>query len=111
LYTDAELTTTDENGKRLLFSNEVEKQMTQPMTKKSADIKFIKLDKPLEEDENDKKVYDQDIDKVVNGEGNKVGLSKSVFAQYVFEDKNGFSAFDIEPFRAIFEIIEEIVEK
>jgi predicted ATP-binding protein involved in virulence len=109
-YTDKEIQTEDENGKRLLFSNEVEKRMTQPMTRQSPEIKFIKLDAPLDEDEHDKKIYDQDVDKVVDSERNSVGLSKSVFAQYVLESKEEFSNFDIEPFRAIFEIIAEIIE-
>lgn len=110
LYTDVEIQTVDENNKRLLFSNEVEKRMTQPMTRKLAEITYNKLDVPLVEDEHDKKIYDQDIDKVLDIDGNHVGLSKSVFAQYVLEGKEGFSTFGIEPFRATFEIINEIIE-
>ena len=80
------------------------------MTRKSPEIKFVKLDAPLDEDEHDKKIYDQDVDKVVDSEGNSVGLSKSVFAQYVLESKGGFSHFGIESFRATFEIIAKIIE-
>lgn len=110
LYTDEEIQTVDENGKRLLFSNEVEKRMTQPMTQKSPKIEFIKLDGALEEDEQDKKIYDQDVDKVVDSQGNSSGLSKSVFAQYVLDNKDGFANFDIEQFRPTFEIISDIIE-
>jgi hypothetical protein len=110
LYPDEEIQTVDDNNKRLLFSNEVEKRMTPQMTRNLPEITFNKLDLPLVEDEHDKKIYDQDVDKVFDIDGNHVGLSKSVFAQYVLEGKDGFSNFSIEPFRATFEIIAEIIE-
>lgn len=109
LYTDEEIKTIDDNGKRLLFSNEVEKIVTQKMSQKTSDVKFLKLDVPDIDDELNKKIYDQDIDKVVDSGGNLVGLSKSVFAQNIFENKEGFSNFSIEPFKETFEIIESII--
>ncbi len=110
MYTDDDIRTLDDNGKRLLFSNEVEKRMTQPMTKKSPTIDYIKLDDPIEEDELNKKIYDQDVDKVVDSLGAAAGLSKSVFSQYILEEKEGFANFNIDPFRQIFEVISVIIE-
>ncbi len=110
LYTDKELQTADDNNKRLLFSNEVEKRMVETMTHKKAKIDFVLVDEPLKDDETDKKIYDQDVDKVIDGQGDYSGLSKSVFANYVLAEKPGYDDFDIEPFRRTFETIAEIIE-
>ena len=109
LYTDADLRTLDENNKRLLFSNEIEKTVIQKMSKKGSTVKYVLLDEPDQETEFDKKIYDQDLKKIKNKLGQEIGISKSVFAKNVYEDKTGFNQFNIETFKPIFQTINKII--
>lgn len=109
LYTDEELKTLDENSKSLVFSNEVTQNIEKSMTTNETKLTLRFLDIPKADEEADKKIYDQDIKSIRNEEGQEVGISKSVFAQYVYDEKEGFASFDISAFRQILETIQQII--
>lgn len=93
-YTDDEIHTIDlETGKQLLFSNEVEERGTKSLTRKKYTSKFVKLDRPKNDEEFDKKIYSQDTDTIEDERGNPVAHSKEVFANNILNDKPLFNNF------------------
>lgn len=104
-YRDETLRMVDpKSGKRLWFSNEIE-IITRPTTGKKV---YRTLETPNEAEELDKKVFDQPVDKIVDAEGNPVGLSKSAFAEIVGQASTANTGIDFTPFRRLFNLIREI---
>ncbi|WP_375472957.1 AAA family ATPase [uncultured Nostoc sp.] len=108
-YKDDEIKTIDNLGKKLYFSNEIDIVTKQSATNKSVEKHINALNNPKLNEEYDKKIYDQDVDKIQNDTGNLVALSKSNFANNIYNDKDGFKEFEIIEFEKIFEIIEQIL--
>ena len=97
-YSDKELST-EIDGKRILWNNEIEKEYINGV------ISYT-LVPPKKDYELNKRIFDENIEK------NKLpGISKSIFANLVYNEKPGFDKFDFTEFKEIFNIIEEIVKK
>ncbi|PIR55168.1 hypothetical protein COU74_02070 [Candidatus Peregrinibacteria bacterium CG10_big_fil_rev_8_21_14_0_10_36_19] len=102
-YTDEDLMTTDENGKRLHFHNELRKEILPDNTTKYRTIKpFVSLDK-------NKKVYSESAELVIDDEGNSVCISKARFAENVKNKIHPFDNLDFKQFQKIFDVIREIL--
>ncbi|MEH1921181.1 MAG: AAA family ATPase [Nostoc sp.] len=108
-YKDDEIKTIDNSDKRLYFSNEIDIITKQSATNKVVEKHINALNNPKLNEEYDKKIYDQDVDKIQNDTGNLVALSKSNFANNIYNEKDGFKEFDIIEFEKIFEIIQQIL--
>jgi len=105
-YSDDEIRTIDpETGKRLYFTNEIEEVVKKSMTIKnlhSCEIKI--LPSPSKKEETEKRIFDTDIVKNLPN-----AHSKSVFAENVFKEKDGFSNFNVSNFNLIFDVIKDIL--
>ncbi len=112
LYSDDELKTPEpESKKRLYFTNEVKLSYEIDLiTKKKKNSEWRALDIPETESELEKKIITEDCGKYENSLGEKVAISKTVFAQLIFEGAGLFNNFDFEPFRAIFDTAQEILD-
>ena len=110
-YTDDETHTIDPStGKQLIFSNEIEERGTKSLTTGKYEAKFVKLNKPKDEEELDKKIYCKDVEKIVDESGNSIAHSKDVFANNILTEKEGFNNFNFTEFKRIFDIIGDIIE-
>ena len=108
-YSDEDLKTKDSTtGKRLFFSNELEiRSVKNPTTNKNS-TQIVVLPEANSKDEYQKKVFDNPVNLIVDGNNNKIAHSKSVFAANVLGSKNGFAKMDFSHFESIFSIIESI---
>lgn len=108
-YNDEDLKTSFE-GKRLHFSNEIEIVVKKnPTTGETVTYSNV-LDEPRNDEEYSKKIYDQDVNRVMNDQRQLVALSKSVFAQNIYTGVDGFRHLDIKEFRLIVAVIKAIIE-
>lgn len=112
-YTDAEIQTIDPvTNRRLFFSNEVEEIRVISKTNKKKSKSEIKiLETPITEDENDKKIYCENIEFIKNADGRNLAHSKSVFAENILNKSNGFENFNVLEFEKIFEVIRHILNE
>jgi hypothetical protein len=102
LYKDVDLRVSDpQTGKRLWFSNEVE--ITQRPY--SGNKTYKVLEQPVQEEELDKKVFDQPADQLKDSSGQSVGLSKSAFVEVIISDISLSENFDRSAFDSLFEIL------
>jgi len=114
-YKDSDLKRIDTEGKRLFFSNEIEikriikKNATTNQT--SNEEMLLALSAPIKADEKLKKIYDQDASRIVDSDGNPVAISKTIFAENVYNKIQGFDTVDFSAFSLIFNIIEIICKK
>jgi len=106
-FKDEEIKTEDQEGKRLFFTNEVEK-IINPTTNKFEKYKIIS---PNTNDEFFKKILSKDIDKVEDESGRKKALSKTKFTEYIYKDVPPFDSFGFTEFKRIFQIIEKILKE
>lgn len=105
-YLDADLRTTDPaTGKRLWFSNEIEK-ITRPT---SGQFEYRTLATAREQEAYDAFAFDQPADKIVNAAGQQVGLSKAAFVTTIIDNPNLSASFERGAFRSIFDIVRSIV--
>jgi hypothetical protein len=105
-YLDADLRTTDPaTGKRLWFSNEIE-MITHPT---SSQKEYRTLAAAREQEEYDKFVFDQPVNKIVNAAGQSVGLSKAAFVTTILDNPNLSAGFERGAFCNIFNIVRSIV--
>ena len=111
-YSDDEIKTVDKDtDRKLFFSNELEEVIIKSTTNKSDHERNLKvLDNPKEKEEENKKIYDQDISQIKNEEGEQIALSKSAFARNVYNEKEGYSDFDITEFEKVFDVIKKIID-
>lgn len=105
-YQDNEIKTLD-NGRRLYFSNELTGQLS-ISTKKL--INYTVLDAPNTDEEYDKYIFDQDVAKIYNGSGEEIALSKSHFADNIYNEKPEFGTFNVQEFSKIFSVIQRIIK-
>jgi len=99
LYRDSEIMTLDENHRRLFLSYEFDED-----GKHRSGTCFFKYPEKL------KNRFSFIIDNgVFNIDNENIALSKSAFANYILEERNGFDDFDINGFRKLFENIESIL--
>lgn len=110
-YTDEEIRTIDvETNRRLFFTNEVEEVRTISKTnKKKSESKIHILEEPKVDEEADKKIYCEDVEKIKNGDGENVAHSKNVFAENILSQKIGFENFGVAEFEKVFDIIAQIL--
>ena len=110
-YTDEEIRTIDvETNRRLFFTNEVEEvRIISKTNKKNAESKIHILEEPKEDEEADKKIYCEDVEKIKKGNGENVAHSKNVFAENILRQKNGFENFKVCEFEKVFDIITQIL--
>ncbi|SFF55236.1 AAA domain-containing protein, putative AbiEii toxin, Type IV TA system [Aureimonas phyllosphaerae] len=104
-YTDDDLRTVDPaTGKRLWFTNEVEKAVSLTTNKAS----FKALAAPIAEEELEKKVHDSNVNDIKNGEGEPVALSKALFVTHIIHNAELSSNFDRSAFGGVFDVFRMI---
>ncbi len=106
-FNDNEIKTEDQQGKRLYFTNEIEKIVNTTTNT----FERYEIIQPKKEDEFNKKIFGDSIDEVEDEKGNKKVLSKTKFAEYIYTDVSPFNSFNFTEFGKIFEIIEEILKE
>jgi hypothetical protein len=110
-YQDKDLSRRDQHGRRLFFSNELQRKMVQSLTNKTdLENSIIPLSSPNLEEELEKKVYDQDVAQIRNESGEQVAMSKAAFAQLVADGSGEFAEIEFGTFESIFEIVETIIK-
>lgn len=112
-YTDNEIKTIDTNtNKRLFFTNEIEEIMIKSKTNKNkVTSKINVLESPKNDEENDKKVYCEDVALIQNENGISIAHSKNVFAEKILNREDGFSNFSVDEFEKVFTIVNEILSE
>ncbi len=107
-YSDEEIKRIDnETGKRLFFSNEIEKIVKGNLTSKKDYVEY-RTCREIQADEFDKKIYDDKCDQIFDERGAAVVHSKAVFADYVYNGRPGYNNFKLDAFKDIFGIIQAI---
>ncbi len=108
-YSDDEIRTiAPDSGKRLLFSNEVlEIVEKNPTTNKNLIKKQFTA--PRLEEEYQKKIYCQDVEKILDENGNSIAHSKTIFAEKILNCVPPFDAFSFSEFTMIFATIKKII--
>jgi hypothetical protein len=101
-YKEEDLTTEDESGSRIFIGKDFlpngNSKCGKYVTEKRKAIELDILDR-------DKKVYLRDDIKWENN----IALSKNDFTNNIINERKGFNSFDIDNFKLIFDVIEEIV--
>ena len=112
-YTDDEIKTIDKNtNKRLFFTNEIEEIMIKSKTNKNKVTSRINvLEIPKSDEENDKKVYCEDVSLIQNENGISIAHSKNVFAEKILNREDSFDNFNIDEFEKVFKIVNEILNE
>ncbi len=106
-FKDEEIKRKDKNGKRLFFTNEIEK-VIDVTTKK---VEKYRIVSPKEETEYEKKIFSEAVEKVIDDSGSNKAISKTKFAEYIYKDIPPFNTFDFAEFNKIFNIIEKILNE
>ncbi|HYW22324.1 MAG TPA: reverse transcriptase domain-containing protein [Nodularia sp. (in: cyanobacteria)] len=100
-YQDNEIKREDKDGRRLFLSSEFNHTSC-----RHNDLPLNITDKNKLKN-NQLKIVD---DNVFDEKSHKVTLSKNNFADYIYENQNGFNNFDFSAFIPVFEIIEKIIK-
>ena len=100
-YTDDELRTKDENGRRLFFSDEFDRTSGKHNSESMHSLEMNKIKR------NKKCVIDSNV---FDSGNNNVALPKDDFADYILKDKSGFEDFNFENFQAVFNLIDKIAK-
>ncbi len=110
-YTDNEIKTVCPiNNTTLLFTNEIEEHIIKSKTNKGKVTSIVKvLENPKLEEENDKKIYCEDVSEIKNNNGDLIAHSKTVFADKIYNNEEGFTSFDMTNFKIIIDKIEHIL--
>ncbi len=103
-YSDEVIKHTTADGKRLFFDNEL--VMKRPV---SGGVTEFNPTAPLHEFEFTKKVYSGLVENIEDSSGRKVGLSKTAFAELIYNKQEPFKGINFENFRGISSIIEKII--
>jgi hypothetical protein len=105
LYTDEVLVSVDSaSGKRLWFSNEIKKEIL-PGNK----LIWSPLGEAVASEEYRKKVFDE-VSLLQDAEGRLLGLSKAAFVETHILNPTISETINRDAFRAVFDVIKEIVE-
>lgn len=100
-YTDQEIRTKDNNGRRLFLSNEFHSKSGRHETESlNATDKNKIISKQLKIIDND--VYDSDH--------NNIALSKNDFADNILKSEGAFANFSFTPFDEVFQIISKVLD-
>jgi len=99
-YTDDEIKTKDENGRRLFISGEFDSKTSRHNVEKDISSNNNKLKSG--------QAYIME-DSVYDSSGHNIALSKERFASSILSKSNNFSGFNFLEFSRIFRIIEEII--
>lgn len=102
-YKEADLTTEDEDGKRIFIGKEFNPR--NGISKCGKYVTAKRNAKDLDILDRDKEVYLKED----NDWNNNIALSKNDFTNNIINDLEGFDNFDIEYFKLIFDVIESIV--
>lgn len=103
-YTDEEIATPDQQGKRLFFNNELKKEILPD----NSSIKRVIA--PMQIDESKKKIDAQDAAFIVDDAGKKVGLSKMEFAQHITNESGPGKSIQFDSFKLIAKVIDDILK-
>jgi RNA-directed DNA polymerase len=103
LYTDADVAITTDDGKRLYFDNETKKEILPGNV-----ITFVAIP-AVEAHELTKKPFGDEAEKIVDGNGRPVGLSKAIFADLIYREIGQFANVDRTAFSAVFAVIKDIL--
>jgi hypothetical protein len=104
-YSDNVIMQKTPHGKRLYFDNEIKKEIL------PGDKPIYRPIEPIRKTELSKKIFDSDVDNIINDKGIKLGISKSVFAEMVFNKKEPFNKdIDFSNFSLISDVIDQIIE-
>jgi hypothetical protein len=104
-YPDKVLKTPDQQGRRICFNNELNTEI-----RPDGSVRRIVVS-PEPSKEYEKAIAGQDVDNIQDSSGNKVGLSKTAFAECVFQARSPFESLKFEEFEPIFRVIREIVSE
>ena len=107
-YTENDLALKN-NGRRLLFNNEVDKVITESCARKGNAIKQYRFHAADKNNELEKRIYDENVDEIIDDSGKKVGMSKMKFAEAVLNGERDYANVDFTNFLAIYNIINEII--
>jgi len=110
-YRDEDLSREDKHGRRLFFTNELKEKIVKSLTTRDTEISIVPDPAPNQRDELIKKVYDQDVSRIVNEDGEQIAISKAAFAEMVLREDDGFENLDFSEFNLILEIINRIIDK
>jgi len=103
-YTDDVISRITHSGKRLYFDNEIKREIL-PGNK----IRLIQIP-PDKTVEFSKKIYDTNVDEIKNENGDKLGISKSVFSEMIFKEEEPFDKdIDFRNFSLISDILDTII--
>ncbi len=105
-YTDKEITTLDQNGRRLYLSSEFKETSGNLIGNPSIHLGNAGRVKGYAAPEN-AKIIDSDV---FHGDAN-IALSKDNFAEYVLNDVHPFGEFQVEEFRKIFDLVAAILHQ
>lgn len=110
-YVDDDLRREDKEGRRLYFTNEVEEVIRkQPGTEKPKGRHVSILPSKDIEGEKSKKIYDKDVDTLNDAHGKNCALSRTKFAELVYERHDGFDDLDIAHFSVLFTQLRSVLE-
>jgi len=104
-FKDEEIKTPDKSNRRLFFSNEITKRISTTTN----NFETYEVVSPKPKEENEKKIFDTDVGKITDTEGKQLAISKTSFAEYIYNDVEPFNNFDFKEFTKIFEIIKKIL--
>jgi predicted ATP-binding protein involved in virulence len=103
-YKDEDLKTVDTNGRRLFLSSEFNSKTALSICKNFVTTDRNKASKPL-------MIIDDTVYKIDDDEcKTNIALSKNNFAENILKDVDNFNSFDIENFKKIFDVINQIIE-
>ena len=103
-YSDDELKTKDENGRRIYLSSEFTKTGRHLIDKNLRHGNYTKIKAYIENDKSKIVEYD-----VFDENETNIALPKADFAQYILDRKADFGNFDISQFEHIFTVIGSIL--
>jgi hypothetical protein len=103
-YTDEVLGRRTKEGNRLCFDNELKTEILPGKVRK------VVLIQPDQTRELSKKVQSNDIDRIEDTGGQKIGLSKAAFAELIRNKAEPFQSVDFEPFGLLADILESILQ-
>ncbi len=106
-FSEKEIKTEDENGRRLFLSNEFDKNTGRHLTQPS--IKYGEKSPSGSYNYLRKEFTRVLSDNVWNDKGSNIALTKRDFANNIYINKKGFDHFDFRNFEGLFRIIEEII--
>lgn len=105
-YTNDEIRTTDNNGRRIFLSSEFSERSGKHTVNQLINCtnnSYLRGNT----DEVNSKIVDSNV---YDENENNIALSKSDFANYIFANQKEFSTFDVSEFEAVFNIIEQIIK-